>query len=361
MALRLGDLLVQEGLITELQLDQALRNQQIFGGRLGTNLVELGFVSETQVAALLSKQLGLPAASPSDFEGIAPEALKTVTREMAEKYRVIPLVADQRSVRLAMSDPTDLRVADEVRFSTGLTIEPVVAPEILISYALESCYGVPRDTRYLRVAGATGQEFEVVQAASYGEQLSSVVGSNVAMEDRSQFLGTERKDFVARAVTMVEVSKALADARAHDDVFATIRRFLAQHFRRSVVFAVRGDALVAWVQHGADIPDSELRRITIPVMQSKLLHGVWKTRVPFVGKPSLVDTDRWLFEQLALSGMHEVLCVPVPVNGRPFCTLLGVDPTHGEAADRLDDYDTLAKKVSYAAQMLFFRKRLLAG
>lgn len=361
MAIRLGDLLVREGVITEAQLEQALRNQQIFSGRLGTNLVELGFVSETQLATVLSKQLQLPAASVSDFEGIAPEALKTVTREIAEKHRVIPLAVDDRTVRLAMSDPTDLRVADEVRFTTGLKVEPVVAPEILISYALESVYGVPRETRYLRVAGATGQEFEVVQAASYGEQLDHVMGSNVAVEDRSQFLGTERKDFVARAVTLVEISKSLADARDHEDVFAAMRRFLAQHFRRAVIFAVRGEELVAWVQHGADLPIGQLRKIAIPVERSKLLHGVWKTRVPYVGKPSLDDVDRWLFEQLRLSSISEALCVPVPVNGRPFCTLLGVNPARGEAADYLDDYDTLAKKVSYAAQMLFFRKRLLAG
>src|SRR5688572_24693630 len=91
MALRLGDLLVKQGVITEGQLAEALRAQQLFGGRLGTNLVELGYLTEHALARLLSVQLGLPAIGATDVEAVPEAVLKALPRDVAARYKVVPL------------------------------------------------------------------------------------------------------------------------------------------------------------------------------------------------------------------------------------------------------------------------------
>ena len=152
MSIRLGDLLIQNKLITEIQLQEALHAQTIFGGKLGTNLVELGYLNEMDLSTLLSRQLGIPCVQPGELEGVDPKVLAAVPLQVVKKHLVFPLHMEGRRLVLAMSDPTNLPALDDVTFATGLRIEPRVAPEILLVYAIEKNYDVPRMVRYIRAA-----------------------------------------------------------------------------------------------------------------------------------------------------------------------------------------------------------------
>lgn len=347
MAIRIGDLLVQHGIITPDQLDEALHNQQIFGGRLGTNVVELGYVSEATLAKVLSEQLNLPSAEAHEFDRVSPDVVAKIKPETASKYKVVPLSIDGRQLRLAMSDPTDLRAADEIAFSTGLSVTPVVAPEMLIVYALEKHYGIPRDTRYVRMSGVgkagplqgSGSNFEVVSVA--------------------EFRGFGSRAVSTPTFTLAEASQRLAAAEDHDDIFEVLRRALAQDFEQSVVFVFRSRVLIAWAQAGCKIEDVDLRKLSIPLDRSTLFGGVCKTRTAFIGKPEPSETDRWMFRSIGLPIQHEVLCLPVVVNDQPVCLLLGVQAVGGSASKLLERYETLARKVGHGVQMLFYRKRIL--
>ena len=88
--LRLGELLVGEGLITRAQLDSALTAQQIFGGRLGTNLVEHGFVNEVDLARLLAKQLDVPMVDPNALAEVDDRVLALIPGDLAREYAVVP-------------------------------------------------------------------------------------------------------------------------------------------------------------------------------------------------------------------------------------------------------------------------------
>jgi hypothetical protein len=152
MSIRLGDLLIQNKLITEIQLQEALHAQTIFGGKLGTNLVELGYLNEMDLSNLLSRQLGIPCIEPGELEGVDPKVLAAVPLQLVKKHMVFPLQMEGRLLRLAMSDPTNLPALDDVIFATGLRIDLRVAPEILLVYAIEKNYDVPRMVRYIRAA-----------------------------------------------------------------------------------------------------------------------------------------------------------------------------------------------------------------
>jgi type IV pilus assembly protein PilB len=139
MAVRIGELLLKEKLITPEQLQQALNQQKANGGKLGYNLVKMGFVKDEQITTLLSKQYGVPSINLAQFK-IDPTIVKLVPTETARKYQIIPLSRSGSTLTIAMTDPTNVFAMDDIKFMTGYTVEPVVASEIAITDAVEKYY-----------------------------------------------------------------------------------------------------------------------------------------------------------------------------------------------------------------------------
>jgi type IV pilus assembly protein PilB len=138
-AVRLGDMLVKATLITREQLNQALQQQQTAGGRIGTNLVKLGFISEDDITSFLSRQYGVPSINLSHFE-IDGSVIKLIPSEIAQKHQVIPINRTGNILTVAMADPSNIFAIDDVKFMTGFKIEPVVAAETSIKNAINKYY-----------------------------------------------------------------------------------------------------------------------------------------------------------------------------------------------------------------------------
>ncbi|MBJ6798934.1 GspE/PulE/PilB domain-containing protein [Geomonas propionica] len=153
--MRLGEMLVQAGKITPAQLDETLKGQAIFGGRFGTNLVEMGYLDELDLAEFLSQKIGVAYAAPGELLDIPPHIIKLIPFDYVKKYKVIPIALNNRKVTLAMVDPTDLHAIDEIAFATGYIIVPVVAAELRIVTAMEKYYAIKREVRYISVEGGS--------------------------------------------------------------------------------------------------------------------------------------------------------------------------------------------------------------
>jgi len=136
---RLGELLVKANLITEEQLKKALQEQDSSGGKLGTNLVKLGYVTEDDITSFLSKQYGVPSINLSHFE-IDPAVIKLVPAEVAQKHQVIPINRTGSVLTVAMSDPSNIFAIDDIKFMTGFKVETVVASETSIKNAINRYY-----------------------------------------------------------------------------------------------------------------------------------------------------------------------------------------------------------------------------
>jgi type IV pilus assembly protein PilB len=139
MAVRIGELLLKEKKITPDQLQQALATQKANGGKLGYNLVKMGFVKDEEITALLSKQYGVPSINLAQFQ-IDPAVVKLVPPETAQKYQIIPLSRSGASLTIAMTDPTNVFAMDDIKFMTGYNVEPVVASETAITEAVQKYY-----------------------------------------------------------------------------------------------------------------------------------------------------------------------------------------------------------------------------
>src|SRR5687767_3943515 len=138
-SIRIGDLLIREGLITKEQLDKALLEQKQNGTRLGYNLVKLGFVQETELTKMLARQYKMPAVDLSKFE-VDPRIAKLIPGEMALKNLVLPLKRDGRTLTVAMADPTNMGVLEDLKFITRYDIFPVIAGEFTIRNVLEKIF-----------------------------------------------------------------------------------------------------------------------------------------------------------------------------------------------------------------------------
>ncbi len=140
MALRLGELLIAANLITPDQLKEALELQKREGGRLGSKLIKLGFVTEENIVNLLSKQFGVPAINLSDYN-IDPNIIKLIPKDLAQKHLIIPVTRAGPNLTIAMADPTNVYAIDDVKFITGYNVEVVVASESAIIEAISKYYG----------------------------------------------------------------------------------------------------------------------------------------------------------------------------------------------------------------------------
>jgi type IV pilus assembly protein PilB len=139
----LGELLVAQGIISTEQLEEALRLQKKAdkATRIGRLLVELGYVTELQLADLIADQFRLPSADLTTLE-VSPDAVSRVPRELAVKHRCLPLLVEGRDLHLITADPTDVQALDAIGFKTGLRVRPVVAAESEVASAIERYYAV---------------------------------------------------------------------------------------------------------------------------------------------------------------------------------------------------------------------------
>jgi type IV pilus assembly protein PilB len=136
---RIGALLVSEGLISREQLAQALQEQRSSGGRLGYTLVKLGMIEELALTRLLARQYKIPAVDLTKSD-IDPALVRLVPAEIAIQHLVLPLKREGRVLYVAMADPTNIRVIDDLKFRTRSDIYPVIAGEYTLRTMIERVY-----------------------------------------------------------------------------------------------------------------------------------------------------------------------------------------------------------------------------
>ena len=140
MTTLLGQLLLWNKIITQEQLDEALEEQKKTKKKLGTILIEKGYVDEKTLNEFLSKQYGVESVDLSSIE-IPREVIKKVPAHIAKKYVLIPVAIENDKLKVAISDPTNIFAIDEVRFITGMNVVPLFSNERAIMRAIDKYYG----------------------------------------------------------------------------------------------------------------------------------------------------------------------------------------------------------------------------
>jgi type IV pilus assembly protein PilB len=163
--------MVKDGLITQVQLAQAVENQKKTGMRLGSCLVKLGFVSDDDVTTFLSRQYGVPSINLTYFE-VDAEVVKLVPEDTARRYEVVPLSRVGTSLTIAMVDPTNVFAMDDIKFMTGFNVEPVVASESAIREAIDKFYSQAQGDALQKVMEEFGDGEEVLELDAIESEMS---------------------------------------------------------------------------------------------------------------------------------------------------------------------------------------------
>jgi len=140
MSVRLGEILVKESLISQEQLHKALEYQRANGGKLGSCLTKMGYITDDDITGVLSRQYGVPSINLKYYE-IDPNVIRLIPQDTALRYQVVPLSRVGSVLTIAMTDPTNVFAMDDVKFMTGFNVEPVVASESAIADAISRFYG----------------------------------------------------------------------------------------------------------------------------------------------------------------------------------------------------------------------------
>ena len=216
VALKLGDMLREQGLITEEQLRKTLDQQKSAGGRLGYHLVQMGFVTEEQVTTCLSRQFGVPSVNLANY-GIDREVIKLIPMEVAKKYLIMPISRVGMTLTVAMADPSNVFAIDDIKFMTGYNIEAVVAAEAGVIDAIKKNYG-----------GSTALEpletkKEAVDGKDYALSDDDLASDFAEMDTDSAVVDVDDFDkLVTGAVDNVEVVEEELEEKGIQDVDAPI-------------------------------------------------------------------------------------------------------------------------------------------
>jgi hypothetical protein len=375
MAIKLGELLLNEKIITPDQLDEALKIQMIFGIKLGSSLIELGFIDEEQLSHFLSRKLGVPSVGKHALTLIPAEVLEKIPLALAEKYRVVPIRIENRRIIVAMVDPADLQAIDALSFATGMSVEPNIAPDLLISFALERHYGVKRDIRYVRVSGQTygcarpKKEREIVAPPEpvkeeQDTQATKSDGGLLNIEFPTEFEGfgnlpdLPEEELTISSYSIDKLSMDFASAKSRDDVADVFIKYLGQEFSSGAIMIVRGKAAVGWraVQGRKKIADFET--LTIPLDASSVLNTVISTSHFHMGPLNNSPSNKQLLAAIKSSPEKSHLIMPVIMLNKVVAIVL-VLAEMDALGKRLQELQKLVNKASLAFEMLIIKNKIL--
>ncbi|AFS77797.1 type II secretion pathway protein E [Gottschalkia acidurici 9a] len=185
---KIGELLLEIGLITNKQLKEALKVQKVVGKKLGEILNDEGMVSEQQIIEVLELQLGIPHMDISKFF-ISLEATKLIDEVLARRYTLIPISKTETTLVVAMTDPTNIFAIDDIRMSTELNIKPVISTKIHILNAIDQYYGTENAKKALKefeqkdymkhLEVLDQEELDEVNNAPVVKLVNSIIGQSV--------------------------------------------------------------------------------------------------------------------------------------------------------------------------------------
>ncbi len=340
----LGEFLVDSGKLTREQLTNALERQVTMGGRLGTNLVEMGILSQNELTEFLGRKLGIPCAFAEDLKGIPLDVVNLIPTDLAERHHLIPFRKDRKVLSVAMRDPTDLEAVSVVSFRTGCVVKTHVASESHVQLALERYYNVPRSLRYISVPPSpAGRAREVQEPETRGEK----------PEERG------KTDPDTLRVALERVKKDLAYATCREEVIASLMNVLSSVFDRLFFFVAKKQAISGWIGMAPGLPRDKITQLEIPSGEPSTLNDVTKSLEVFQGSLADNEGNRRFMAMVGGHFPQEALVVPLVIKNQPVAVLYG-DNLHSRLPMTLAPFvKLLAEKAAMALEVLVLRQKIL--
>ena len=314
----LARILKDRGLVSERQLQEAIQHQVLYGGRLGTSLFELGFVTERHLTEALARAHGIVGA-PFDPAEVRGETVGLVPRALASRHKVFPYKLRGKTLFLLMVDPDDHSAVAKVGYSLGYIVKPMVVPEFRMIQLLRDFYGVDERWRYTdthkgkaRRPPPPTEPGAAAAAIDAAETRDEVVESTVAL-----CLGT---------------------------------------FRRVVFFIVRDPWILGWTGGGEGMDREAAAALRIPLLAPSVFRTVVRDRTVFVGKIGPEDEDKRFLEALGKRPNTNAALFPIAVRGRVVNLVYGDNGATGHVRPGLGDLLLALQRVPRAYLRIIRRR-----
>lgn len=342
-------MLLRDAVISLTQLETALRTQVLYGGRLGTNLVELGFIDVDTLGEYLARILEVPVASGELFEAVDQTIIDEFGRELAELYGAFPLgfEDDDNTLAVALIDPRGHAAIAQLEKQCGHPVAPYTAAELRIFYHIEKHYGLERKARYVR----SGTQRRAPGYADDRRRTQAPAGiampPAMRLEPRSKRRPTIEPQ-LAQPNPRLDYRDACdrIDGAEHRNAIADVLvEYAIGRFETCVVFLVRDANALGWRYYsGSERGTSEaVERLGLPLGGTSVLQASYDRGRPYRGgSPSAGQpVERRLWDAIGLAhAPAEVFVVPVMVRQR----VVNLVYVHGFGGASLED--------SYADELL---------
>ena len=325
--MKLGTLLLRNAAIGLSQLEAALRNQVLYGGRLGTNLVELGFIDLELLSTYLAELSGFAVATPALLDDADKTLLDKLGSDDAHRLRAVPLGYlgnGNDTVAVALVDPTDRQALAHLEARLAAKVTPYVVPELRALYYLERHFGTPRRARFIRSASPGADPGELVG----DDRRKTQPAGGIAMPPKLTLEPRRRRPSTSRMQPSIPVTLPYGAACERIDT-ATNREQIADTFVEYahgrcdvlVVLLVRDGNALGWRGYVAPPhqPGRPIEEISLPLGGASALQSAHDAGQVYVGAPpspaKAIESTLWSALGIDPKPL-EVLVVPVLVKQR---------------------------------------------
>jgi hypothetical protein len=410
MSMKIGELLVQRAVIDEAKLQDALNAQLVYGGHLGTCLIELGHVDENDLGHALAEIFGVGYATAEMLNDITQPVIDCVPRRIVEKHGVIPFHVTDGTLHVAMIDPKNISALDETAFVTGCRTQPWIAPEIRVFQAMERYYGIPRRLRFVglcreldherpfapksspadphtqalrggssdpvqsacTIGAGAGEETSVSRGLEdlgeefgYGRSWREIVGvdergtpSPTVAAQQPESLPVRGAPLPGIAVpSLDEAADRMCQAESLDQLSCALLDFAGHRTPRCILWRVDSIEASIWDWRGFALDKEEAQSLRVQVTSEpifRLVAGAGCYRGPVPNDPGY----HRFYHMLGAAIPLEILMFPVYLNDHLVALFYGDCGTLPSMQADTDDYRRAMVKLAYALTLLQLKQTI---
>ncbi len=403
---KLGQLLVERGLITGEQLIRAIQSQRVVGGRIGTCLLEMDVLTEDKLLEALSEQLSVPAARIDKLRAVDHEVLEMLPSKVASRWQAIPFASGEHDVQVATLNVKNLACLDEIQFCTNKRVQPHIANEVRIFEALEKYYSVECPRRYGHLLdrlnrsrymwdesakilmGASETEWAVKPETDNGDHvMRSAAGSSTRYREGPLSATSPATELPMTAITwptslnsrpvdnsaaatnggtrpepetltLSDVERLLAGQSNQKAIGQVILRYLGQSFSRCAMFVVKNNRIRGWLQHGGGVDPAAFRAVEIRLDQPSAFLALVKGAEFFLGPLAPLLAHQELARCWGGDLPQQCVMLPIRLRGRLISIVYVDHGTRGLQGIDLEEIKQLMDKASIAFELCILRRKL---
>lgn len=414
-AKKIGQLLLDAGLITNGQLEKAISAQVIYGGKIGSNLIELGFLDVYALGNVLSQKFKVPSIeNKKSFKLCSENVIRLLDKERAVKYGCVPISLDGKNLNLLMEDPSNLKAIDEIGFAAGKKIIPHVAPEILINFFVEKYYSMRRDTKYVSFLTREGLFNELEQQTEeppasiweekekvedlcpeevYHQMIDLQIDTNKEERESEeikrgggknipqiQLWNKLKKDSEISAdsllkkeqqapqnfkflqglpepCTLKDALHLLKNIHSREELSSLVLSFAASHFKRSALFITRWETAMGWKSMGGSLDRNLVENIMLPLHMPSIFKTVYESQSFFLGNVPDIPLNSRILKIMGEEKPNSVFLMPILLNRQVVNILYCDNGNSNKSVGDISDLLILAQKIPEVFEKLIRNKK----